>query len=375
MKSKENPFKCGHCKQSKDSSAFSKNKQTTSGYNSWCKECISKKHPEYDKRTYSDRKEYKGQYNAKYYQTEKGRFSNSRNAAKSRKHLWELSFEEYQPFIKNSCFYCEGPLDNYGSGLDRIDNNKGYTKDNVLSCCGECNRLRGDRLTVSETLILVKKLKTLRKQQILWPSQKPKKYDYYLGIDCETGGLTNKFTLLQAYFGIYDKNLNLINELKLNIKPKDNMYIVTPEALEVNKINLKEHSLTALTIEEASEKLIIFLHKNKECLDSGFIPIGHNLSFDYDFIFNTLINRADFERFCHHSYLDTKQTSEFLIRAGLIAPESTKLKNLAKYFNLPHEEQKLHDSSYDVKITIQVYEKILNLVKNLKENSNEDSQK
>ena len=29
-------------------------------------------------------------------------------------------------------------------GIDRIDSNKGYTKDNVISCCEMCNRMKSD---------------------------------------------------------------------------------------------------------------------------------------------------------------------------------------------------------------------------------------
>ena len=32
----------------------------------------------------------------------------------------------------------------YHSGVDRIDSSKGYTKDNVVPCCGKCNRMKGD---------------------------------------------------------------------------------------------------------------------------------------------------------------------------------------------------------------------------------------
>lgn len=48
------------------------------------------------------------------------------------------------------------------NGLDRIDNSKGYCIDNVIACCGECNKLRSDRLSVKETEEVVKLLKQLR---------------------------------------------------------------------------------------------------------------------------------------------------------------------------------------------------------------------
>lgn len=69
-------------------------------------------------------------------------------------------------FLKNisrkECFYCG---DTKNIGLDRIDNNKGHTKDNVIPCCIECNIVRSDRFTVEEMLIIgetIKKIKELR---------------------------------------------------------------------------------------------------------------------------------------------------------------------------------------------------------------------
>lgn len=41
------------------------------------------------------------------------------------------------------CKYC-GVHPHYYHGIDRIDNEKGYTLDNVVPCCWMCNRAKGD---------------------------------------------------------------------------------------------------------------------------------------------------------------------------------------------------------------------------------------
>jgi 5-methylcytosine-specific restriction endonuclease McrA len=85
----------------------------------------------------------------------------------------DISFEKFIELSQQSCFHCGCTVDETGRtktrrsskrsngkrsikdsqvisefkyhGLDRIDNNKGHTLDNVVPCCWECNKLRGSR--------------------------------------------------------------------------------------------------------------------------------------------------------------------------------------------------------------------------------------
>lgn len=98
----------------------------------------------------------------KYYQTDKGLFRHHVQSCKRRDISNELSSEEFL-LKRGSCFYCSAPPPKYGSGLDRIDNSKGYTLDNVIACCPKCNYLRQELLTVNETKALIELLKQLRK--------------------------------------------------------------------------------------------------------------------------------------------------------------------------------------------------------------------
>jgi hypothetical protein len=64
---------------------------------------------------------------------------------------WTISFEEYAATITRNCYYCNTSLTGEtGSGLDRIDNSKGYTPGNVNPCCSSCNRIRGDSMSAEE---------------------------------------------------------------------------------------------------------------------------------------------------------------------------------------------------------------------------------
>lgn len=55
---------------------------------------------------------------------------------------WMIDNIVYQP-----CTYCG---DTYRIGCDRIDNNKGHNKDNIVPCCYECNCARNNNFTYDE---------------------------------------------------------------------------------------------------------------------------------------------------------------------------------------------------------------------------------
>ena len=88
-----------------------------------------------------------------------------RNAA-SRNLTWELDLETYLKLVSKPCFYCGNRLGNVqteiGAGLDRLVNSLGYTKENVIPCCGSCNRVRSDVFTVEETKAAVEAILRLR---------------------------------------------------------------------------------------------------------------------------------------------------------------------------------------------------------------------
>jgi hypothetical protein len=68
----------------------------------------------------------------------------------------DISFEDYQEIMKDmKCHYCTVDISSeIGFGLDRLDNSRGYFKDNVVPCCGACNRTKGDRFNYDEFKIM-----------------------------------------------------------------------------------------------------------------------------------------------------------------------------------------------------------------------------
>lgn len=76
--------------------------------------------------------------------------------AKRRNLEQALTDEQIIALHKEDCYYCGMPPSNIYShpscnglytysGIDRVDNNKGYTIDNVVPCCDYCNGAKGKK--------------------------------------------------------------------------------------------------------------------------------------------------------------------------------------------------------------------------------------
>lgn len=94
-------------------------------------------------------------------------YNRNKNNAKNRKYEFNLTFLEFKQIVNNSCYYCGLSPQPYNyylkknkervksktivlpesvdlawiavNGIDRVDNNKGYTLENCVTCCGQCN--------------------------------------------------------------------------------------------------------------------------------------------------------------------------------------------------------------------------------------------
>jgi len=98
------------------------------------------------------------------------RYSRAKCDAKCKKKEWNISFEIYEKLIDLGCYYCRDELgclkEEIGIGLDRRDNSiRDYNIKNVVPCCGPCNRIRGNDLTVEETKVAILAVLSLRKNQ------------------------------------------------------------------------------------------------------------------------------------------------------------------------------------------------------------------
>ncbi len=79
-----------------------------------------------------------------------------KSRAKRKNLEFTLNKDEFTTLIKQPCFYCDKVNSNYMiagrrnggfyyNGIDRVDNTKGYTKENCNPCCKYCNKAKLDQ--------------------------------------------------------------------------------------------------------------------------------------------------------------------------------------------------------------------------------------
>jgi hypothetical protein len=63
--------------------------------------------------------------------------------AKRKNLAFEITPEDYETTVKMVCYYCHETNEKGFNGLDRINQRLGYTIENCVSCCSQCNYMKG----------------------------------------------------------------------------------------------------------------------------------------------------------------------------------------------------------------------------------------
>lgn len=82
-------------------------------------------------------------------------YRNNKSQAKRRGISFNLTIDQAEIFFQGDCYYCGAKSSNVAnykktngayiySGIDRVDNSLGYTVDNCVSCCKNCNKSKSD---------------------------------------------------------------------------------------------------------------------------------------------------------------------------------------------------------------------------------------
>jgi uncharacterized protein DUF4338 len=152
---------CKECKECGETKEIIGNFQIhTNFYRNICNECYNKK--DYCK-TYREKKkkeigeeqylknkaEHARMYRAKreiegWVKTFDSRFFSIKGGAKSRGIGFFLSKSECEKMMLiNPCYYCGITIEDKINGIDRLDHNDHYTPENCVSCCTDCNMMKG----------------------------------------------------------------------------------------------------------------------------------------------------------------------------------------------------------------------------------------
>lgn len=119
--------------------------------------------------TYCSRKCYSEDTRMKYGESSRNfLILKYKQSAKIRNHEWALTKKQAEELFQGDCFFCGSKpkaiisvKTGYGeyiyNGIDRFDNNKGYTIENSVSCCKECNSMKSNK-TVEEFLDHIEKV-------------------------------------------------------------------------------------------------------------------------------------------------------------------------------------------------------------------------
>jgi hypothetical protein len=88
--------------------------------------------------------------------------------AKRMGRVFDLTIDQWFEMITSNCHYCGSlPSNSWGhrysdevfryNGVDRVDNEQGYTPDNTVSCCAPCNMMKRG-MAVNDFLAHVKRI-------------------------------------------------------------------------------------------------------------------------------------------------------------------------------------------------------------------------
>lgn len=185
----------------------------------------------------------------------------------------------------------------------------------------------------------------------------------YIAFDFETGGLDPaKSPALTGYFAALDRNLNLLGELELQIKPEEPFTLLESKAMEVNGIDIEKHLADPKTLSrsEAGAKLLAFLEEYKGKTKVKPRPLGHNVFFDVNFT-RQLITQAQWEANVHYGVACTSVMTNVLKDIGILPETLGNLGSLVKHFGV--QERKAHTAKDDVLMMIDVYAKMIQMLK------------
>lgn len=144
--------KCSKCSHAKPITDFYKQKGTSDGYRKVCKACQYNRRPRKNIKT-----PIEAVFNTLY--------RSYKHSARFREIEFSIDYDSFCQLVLEPCYHCGNNPEPYNpyisgshavsetrkreawivkNGIDRLDNNRGYVKDNCVPCCSTCNYSRQD---------------------------------------------------------------------------------------------------------------------------------------------------------------------------------------------------------------------------------------
>ena len=148
--------RCTKCGQTRPFEDFGADRRRNDGKQSWSRNCTLQSVKAYKRANYEAVRDANNAASLRRYHLGRSQFVHARATAKRLGREWTISKEDWERLTEEGCHYCGCELPKKaGSGLDRIDNDRGYHLDNVLPCCTICNKVRGNWFSVRERELVI----------------------------------------------------------------------------------------------------------------------------------------------------------------------------------------------------------------------------
>lgn len=82
----------------------------------------------------------------------KNKYTSYKLAAINRGYEFEIDLEKFEEIVKMKCYFCKIKDKKYLNGIDRLNNDFGYTEGNIVPCCTICNNMKN---TLNESTFIL----------------------------------------------------------------------------------------------------------------------------------------------------------------------------------------------------------------------------
>jgi DNA polymerase III epsilon subunit-like protein len=184
-----------------------------------------------------------------------------------------------------------------------------------------------------------------------------------LFVDTETGGIPEGVSILSIALTLYNferHRITQLDELNLWCKPNDNLYVIDPEALKVNGIDLAQHREKALSYKDTGTAIYEFLQKAYKYENRKPTVAGQGVQFDLDHIWRSgIISKAVWREMTDIRLIDVIGIAKLCVLEGLIPPgQSLSLGKLAEHLGIETDYTQLHTANYDNEVAALVLNKL-----------------